>query len=73
MTSKLGCTVIYGASDNRESWWDNGKVAFLGWTPKDSSEPWREKIEQLPPEDPDDPAIVRHGGKFAAAGHPDDA
>lgn len=70
---KLGCTVIYGASNNRESWWDNSKVAFLGWIPEDSSDPWREKIEQMPPEDPNDPAVVRHGGAFAAAGHPDDA
>ncbi|SNY97731.1 NAD-dependent epimerase/dehydratase family protein [Halomonas sp. hl-4] len=70
---KLGNTVIYGASHNRESWWDNGKVAFLGWAPKDSSEPWRDKINQQPAQDPDDPAVVYQGGKFVAADHPDDA
>ncbi|NWO57515.1 NAD-dependent epimerase/dehydratase family protein [Chromohalobacter israelensis] len=71
---KLGCTVVYGVSANTESWWDNDKSAFLGWVPQDSSEIWREEIEQQAGEiDPDDPAVVYQGGKFAAAGHPDDA
>lgn len=69
---KLGYTVIYGASDNQESWWDNSKVAFLGWKPRDSSEHWREKINRQAKEDPNDPAVLYHGGKFAALGHPDD-
>ena len=71
---KLGCTVVYGASANTESWWDNDKSAFLGWVPQDSSEIWREEIEQQAGEiDPDDPAVIYQGGKFVAAGHPDDA
>ena len=71
---KLGCTVVYGASANTESWWDNDKSAFLGWVPQDSSEIWREEIEQQAGEiDPDDPAVVYQGGKFVTAGHPDDA
>lgn len=72
-TPRLGCTVVYGASDNREQWWDNGKAGFLGWRPQQSSEPWRDQIEQLPAEDTNDPAVVRQGGRFAAVGHPDDA
>ncbi|MGM0702395.1 MAG: NAD-dependent epimerase/dehydratase family protein [Pseudomonadota bacterium] len=70
---KLEHTVVYGASNNHESWWDNGKAAFLGWVPKDSSEPWREEIAQQPAQDPDDPAVVYQGGKFVTFGHPDDA
>jgi uronate dehydrogenase len=70
---KLGCTVVYGASDNTEKWWDNGASAFLGWAPQDSSEPWRDEVEA---EDtglrPDDPAVIYQGGKFVTFGHPDD-
>lgn len=73
VTPRLGYTVVYGASDNREQWWDNGKSAFLGWAPKDSSEPWREEIEgQDVVLDPEDLAVVYQGGKFVTLGHPDD-
>lgn len=72
-TPKLASTVIYGASNNTEGWWDNSKSAFLGWVPKDSSEPWRVEVEaQAPTIDPDDPAVVYQGGKFVTFGHPDD-
>lgn len=70
---KLGCTVVYGASANTESWWDNSKSAFLGWAPQDSSEPWRVEVEaEAGGLDPHDPEVVYQGGKFVAAGHPDD-
>ncbi len=70
---KLGCTVIYGVSNNSERWWDNRKSSFLGWVPKDSSEPWRAETEAATGEiDPDDPAVIYQGGKFASTGHPDD-
>ncbi|ODC02743.1 NAD-dependent dehydratase [Terasakiispira papahanaumokuakeensis] len=70
---KLGNTVIYGVSDNTEQWWDNRKVSFLGWKPQHSSEQWRAEIEENAPKaDPNAPEVVYQGGKFAAAGHPDD-
>ncbi|MCD6009892.1 NAD-dependent epimerase/dehydratase family protein [Halomonas sp. IOP_31] len=70
---KLGYTVVYGASNNSEQWWDNSKASFLGWVPKDSSEPWREEIEGAAPEiDPQDPTVIFQGGPFATFGHPDD-
>ncbi|WP_163648475.1 NAD(P)-dependent oxidoreductase [Modicisalibacter sp. 'Wilcox'] len=73
-TPKLGNTVIYGVSDNSETWWDNRKSSFLGWRPRDSSEPWRAQVEARDTGlDPQDPVVVYQGGKFAAAGHPDDA
>jgi uronate dehydrogenase len=44
----LGCPIIYGASDNDVSWWDNGKTGYLGWRPQDNSEAFRAKcIEYL--------------------------
>ena len=49
---ELGHTVVYGMSANRDIWWDNSKAAHLGFHPKDSSEPFRAKVEALPPVDP---------------------
>lgn len=70
---KIGYTVIYGASANQESWWDNSKVAFLGWVPEDNSERWRKEISLQSPQRPDDPSVIYQGGKFVTFGHPDDA
>lgn len=70
---RLGHTIVYGASDNDETWWDNSKAAFLGWRPKHSSSQWRaETLANAPARDPGDPAVIFQGGGFAAAGHPDD-
>ncbi len=66
---KLGHTIVYGASDNKGAWWDNSKVPHLGWKPKDSSEPFRAKVEQQhPPLDPSDPSKKYQGGGYTAMG-----
>ncbi len=36
-TPRVGHTIVFGASDNREKWWDNREAAHLGFQPKDSS------------------------------------
>lgn len=73
VTPRLGYTVIYGASDNAEQWWDNSCAGFLGWRPQDSSEPWRAETEQLDRDiDKEDLAVRYHGGKFTKLGHPND-
>lgn len=62
----LGCPVIYGASDNQESLWDNGHVAYIGWRPEDSAEEFRAKLDAangLPPKD--DGQAIYHGGAYA--------
>lgn len=69
---RLGCPIIYGASDNDESWWDNRHVRYLGWKPKDNAESFRSKLDSAagPPEDS---AELRYqGGAFAQAGHFED-
>ncbi len=61
----LGCPIVYGASDNEASWWDNSKTAWLGWRPRDSSEKWRARIiarDGLPRGD--DPVHQHQGGVF---------
>ena len=71
--NRVGATMVYGASANREQWWDNSHAGFLGWHPKDSSEQFRAKVEAATPvPDPFDPAIRYHGGGFAAVGHFED-
>ncbi len=69
----VGHTVVYGASANQASWWDNSHASFLGWQPKDSSEQFRAKVEAASPaQDPSSPATLFQGGGFAAAGHFED-
>lgn len=67
-TPNVGHTVVYGMSDNREVWWDNSQAAHLGFTPKDSSEVFRDKVEAQPMPAADDPARIYQGGAFVAAG-----
>lgn len=67
-TPNVGHTVVYGASNNREVWWDNRFAAHLGFQPKDSSEVFRDKVEAQPMPAADDPAMVYQGGAFVAAG-----
>lgn len=70
---RLGNAVVYGASDNLESWWDNRHAAFLGWKPKDSSAKWRAEIlAEAGKEDPTDPAHIYQGGGFTKLRHPAD-
>ncbi|MGM3387828.1 NAD(P)-dependent oxidoreductase [Stutzerimonas stutzeri] len=71
-TPNVGHTVVYGASANRDVWWDNHMAAHLGFEPQDSSEVFREKIEKQPPYAPNDPALIYQGGAFCEAGPFDD-
>ncbi|MCP4823393.1 MAG: NAD(P)-dependent oxidoreductase [Shimia sp.] len=70
---RVGFAVVYGASDNETSWWDNSQAAFLGWQPKDGSAKFAQEpriVNEVT--DPNDPAIKFQGGGFAAAGHFED-
>lgn len=65
---KVDFTIAYGASANRDSWWDNRKAAHLGWTPRDSSERFRARLEAQPAPAPDDPLVTYQGGSFVKLG-----
>ena len=69
---RLGCPIVYGVSDNEESWWDNSETAYLGWKPKDSSAQFAHLFADDPAQDPNDPEMIYQGGKFAKAGHFED-
>ncbi len=72
-TDLLGYAIIYGVSNNREQWWNNHLVGYLGWEPKDSSIQFEQdpclKTEHV---DRHDPAIRFQGGGFTSAGHFED-
>lgn len=65
---RVGHTVVYGVSANRDLWWDNAGAAHLGYVPKESSEPFRAKVEQQPAPTADQPAARYQGGNFVACG-----
>lgn len=68
-TPVLGCSVIYGISDNKTRWYDNSGAAHIGYVPQDSSEPWRAAVEARQPTlDLSDPATLYQGGAFVRTG-----
>jgi uronate dehydrogenase len=65
----VGCSVVYGVSDNTTTWWDNSAAAHLGFRARDSSEPFRAAAEARQPVlDPTDPATLFQGGAFVTQG-----
>ena len=67
MVPRLGCPIIYGASANSASWWDNREVGYIGWTPKDNAEAFRAKIDEaMSPPSADDVTARLQGGAFCA-------
>ena len=70
---RIGHSVIYGISDNRERFFSNDRVRHIGYVPQDSAEDWRGKVEAATaPGDPFDPGVEFVGGVFCNYGHPDD-
>jgi len=67
-TPNVGHTVVYGVSNNANTWWDNRLANHLGYVPQDSSEPFRAKVEAQPMPAADDPLLVYQGGAFVASG-----
>jgi uronate dehydrogenase len=65
----VGHAVVYGVSANRDTLWRNPDAAKIGWTPRDSSEPFRAAVEaRMPRPDPNDVQNRFHGGKFTQDG-----
>lgn len=68
-TPVLGHSIVYGVSDNRVTWWDNTSARHIGFVPKDSSERFRDELEQRQPTiDANDPVHVYQGGGFVRQG-----
>ncbi|MDF0601703.1 NAD(P)-dependent oxidoreductase [Psychromarinibacter sp. C21-152] len=66
---RLGCPIVYGASDNDAAWWDNREVAYLGWRPQDNAEAFRARIDaEMDPPPADDVNAMYQGGAFCRDG-----
>lgn len=59
--------IVYGASDNSCSWWDNGAATRLGYRPQDRSEDYaKEILANAPHANPDCLAEIMQGGDFVS-------
>jgi uronate dehydrogenase len=58
--------IIYGASNNAASFWDNRLARHIGYRPKDSADNYRQEIPAADPK-PDRENVVNRlqGGLFA--------
>ncbi len=69
--------IVYGASDNERSWWDNSVAYRLGYKPQAKAEDWCEEALAAQAALPDDPiGDLYQGGGFASfefARTPEDA
>ncbi|MCG8357179.1 MAG: NAD(P)-dependent oxidoreductase, partial [Kiloniellales bacterium] len=60
--------IVYGASANTRSWWDNSNAERLGYRPQDNAEDYAEEVmAQEPPHAPNDPQHLYQGGAFVTA------
>lgn len=72
---ELHYEIVYGASDNDRSWWDNSNAYRLGYRPQDQSEPFAAEVLVQEDATAADPiAELFQGGTFCAgefAGDPE--
>lgn len=70
---RVGFTVSFGISDNKEKPVDNRLAGHLGFLPQDNTERFRAAMEaRTPVPDPKAPQVQCLGGYFVEMGHPDD-
>ena len=56
-------------SDNAVTWWDNSRARHIGYTPRDSSDVFRDAVyARTANPDLSDPQAVYQGGGFVVAG-----
>ena len=73
-SERVGHSVVYGISNNQESFFSNHKAAHIGYKPQDNAEDYRAEVEAaIGPGDPFDPAVEYLGGFLCAYGHPDES
>ena len=59
--------IVYGMSNNTQSWWDNANATRLGYQPQDRSEDWAAEILIRGARDTDDDvAETYQGGTFVS-------
>ena len=71
---RVGFTIVYGISNNREAFFSNHKVSHLGYQPVDDAEIFRNNVESKTlPGEPFKSDIAHVGGIFCSYPHPDDS
>jgi uronate dehydrogenase len=67
---RLGCTILYGVSDNDRRWWSNAAAPHVKYRPKDNAEAHAARLlPQGDPRDPEAPEVQFQGGPFVADGY----
>jgi uronate dehydrogenase len=62
----FGFSITFGVSNNRRSWWDNGK-SVVRFRPIDDAERYASRVMPVgDTRDPEDPGVKFHGGPFVA-------
>ncbi|OWT57532.1 NAD-dependent epimerase/dehydratase family protein [Candidimonas nitroreducens] len=61
-------SIVYGVSDNADSWWNNTHAARLNYAPKDKAERYRDEIQDLVASGKCPPRYAFQGGKRADYG-----
>lgn len=62
---QIDFNIVYGASDNARSWWDNRAAFDLGYRPEDKAEDYAADVLAREPEIPaTDPTEIYQGGTF---------
>lgn len=68
-TPVLGHSIIFGASDNSVSWWDNSRAKHIGYHPKDTSDIFKDAVfARTTTPELSDPVVQRQGGAYVAMG-----
>ncbi|MFK8251164.1 NAD-dependent epimerase/dehydratase family protein [Ancylobacter terrae] len=66
----LGCTILYGVSNNDRSWWDNSTAPHVDYRPQDNAESFAAAlIPNGDTRDPDAPEVKYQGGPFVTDGY----
>jgi uronate dehydrogenase len=67
---RLGCTILYGVSDNDRRWWSNDAADNVVYDPQDNAERFAEAlIPDGDQRDPEAPEVKFQGGPFVAEGY----
>lgn len=68
-TPVLGHSIVFGASNNSVSWWDNSRAKHVGFHPQDSSDVFKEAVyARTSAPDLSDPVVQRQGGAYVTMG-----
>jgi uronate dehydrogenase len=67
---RLGCTILYGVSNNDRSWWSNKVASHVDYRPQDNAEQFAPAmLGNGDTRDPEAPEVKYQGGPFVSDGY----